>query len=203
MPVVEDDPPRICCETCARHTPFARLPLYCLSGPSGAGKSTVARLVGPQLAHLVVTVEQDVLWQPALAHEPGGIGRFRSTWLRMAAMIGQSGRPVLLCGTVAPVELDERPERVLFSDVHHLALGCHPDVLAERLRRRPAWRGWDEARISEMVDHARGLAAHAAAAVPPLTVLDTTTTPVATTADHVRCWVEAAESVRRTNSVQR
>src|SRR6185436_13164888 len=86
--LVSDEPPRLGCTLCGDSRPFLRLPLFCLTGPSGAGKSTVAQAVGSALSSRVVTLEQDVLWQPELADRPGGTEQFRVTWLRMAAMIG-------------------------------------------------------------------------------------------------------------------
>ena len=189
------------CRACRSSRSFARLPLFCLTGPSGAGKSAVAALLAPRLATRVVTLEQDVLWDPALAHAPDGTARFRATWLRLAAMIGQSGRPVLLCGTVDPAELAPLPERVLFARIHYLALVPDPAVLVQRLRRRPAWRGWDEARIAETVDYARWWRrtggredgapdlAPTGGTDPGVTVIDTTDRPVEEVASLAETWV--------------
>ena len=67
-------------------------------------------------------------------------------------MLHQNGRPVVLCGTVAPPEFEPLPERAFFSDIHYLALVGHAGVAARRLRARPAWREWDEPRIEEMLE---------------------------------------------------
>ncbi|MDQ3150275.1 MAG: AAA family ATPase [Actinomycetota bacterium] len=184
-----DDPAWLVCDSCGHREPFVRLPLFCLAGPSGTGKSTVARPLTPRLADRVVVLEQDLLWHPDLDDPPGGHRVFRSTWLRLAAAIGQSGRPVLLCGTVVPPEIEPLPERALFADVHYLALTCSPVVLAARLRARPAWREWDELRIAETLDHAAWLGATAARLDPPVTLLDTTTTAPAVTAARVEEWI--------------
>jgi len=124
------------CHTCGHEQEFVRQPLYCLAGPSGTGKSTVGHALLPRLADRCVVLEQDVLWVPELRDPAGHHRAFRSTWLRLAATIGQSGRPVLLCGTVVPPELEPLPERALFGQVHYLALTCRADVLAARLRAR-------------------------------------------------------------------
>jgi hypothetical protein len=149
----------------------------------------VAGAVGPALADVVVTLEQDVLWQPELADRPGGTEQFRATWLRMAAMIGQNGRPVLLCGTVVPAELESLPERVFFQRIHYLALVVDTDLLAGRLRGRPAWRGWDVDRITEMTAFATTLREAAATMMPAVDLLDTSDMSVAEAAEHVTRWV--------------
>ncbi|GAA3763220.1 nucleoside kinase [Salinactinospora qingdaonensis] len=192
IPVVDTDEgePVVRCTECGHRQPFTRLPLYCLTGPSGTGKSTVARLLLPRLADRFVVLEQDVLWTAGLRDPAHNHRAFRSAWLRMAAMIHQSGRPVVLCGTVVPPEFELLPERPLFDGIHYLALVCEPTMLAERLRARPAWREWDEPRIAEMLDYAAWVRETAADMAPPVSLLDTTHTSVKETADDVCAWIE-------------
>ena len=175
------------CVACGHREPYRRLPLFAVTGPSGTGKSTVGRVLVDRLADSCVVVEQDLLWVGALRDAAGDSAAFRQTWLRLAASLQQSGRPVVLCGTVAPPQFEHWPERVLFSDIHYLALVCDADALRARLRARPAWRGWDEARIDEMLDFAEWV--RTARTEPPMTLLDTTTQPVAETAGVIEAWV--------------
>jgi broad-specificity NMP kinase len=178
------------CAHCGHRWPFRRLPLYCLTGPSGTGKSTIQRLLAEQLSDRFVVLEQDVLWVAGLRDDGAEHRPFRSVWLRMAAMINQSGRPVVLCGTVVPPEFEPLPERALFERIDYLCLTCDPAVLAERLRARPAWREWDEQRIAETLDFAAWIAANAATMDPPMTLLDTTGTPAEQTAHAVAAWLD-------------
>ncbi|MFE1169411.1 AAA family ATPase [Nocardiopsis sp. NPDC058789] len=178
------------CSFCGLTRPFLRLPLLCVTGPSGTGKSTVARELLARLSEHFVVLEQDLLWVGGLRDPADDHRLFRSTWLRTAAMVQQSGRPVVLCGTVAPPELEHLPERALFSGVHYLALTCDPRALATRLRRRPDWRGWDEARIAETLDHQDWLTEEAGRLRPPVTLLDTTESTPVETAEAVLRWVE-------------
>ncbi|HEX2298045.1 MAG TPA: AAA family ATPase [Pseudonocardiaceae bacterium] len=187
LPAAPDGP--VSCGECGHRQVFVRQPLFCLTGPSGSGKSTLARELLPRLSTRFVVLEQDVLWLPELSDPTDDHRVFRSTWLRLAAMIGQNGRPVLLCGMVVPPELEPLPERALFSAVHYLALTCQPAVLAQRLRARPAWREWDEPRIAEMLDYAGWLAAEASTLSPPVTLLDTTHHTVETTVAEVCSWL--------------
>ncbi|WP_052809477.1 AAA family ATPase [Streptomonospora alba] len=182
----------VCCARCGHRAPFQRLPLLCVTGPSGTGKSTVARLLLERLSAEFVVLEQDLLWTGGLRDSSTEHPQFRTTWLRTAAMIHQNGRPVVLCGTVVPPELEGLPERALFSEIRYLGLMCEPDVLAARLRNRPAWREWDEPRIAEMLDYARWVEETAHEMDPPVDLLDTTRVPVEHTAEEVARWVERA-----------
>jgi hypothetical protein len=136
-----------------------------------------------------------VLWTAGLRDDVDGHPAFRATWLRMAAMIAQNGRPVVLCGTVVPPEFEPLPERVLFSGIHYLALAAEPEVLAARLRARPAWRGWDEPRIAESLEFNDWLRKHAATLRPPVRLFDTTAAPLEASVDHVVSWFEELSTV--------
>ncbi len=169
---------------CGHRWPFRRLPLFALTGPSAAGKSTVGPKLAQQLAGEAVVLEQDVLWTGALRDDEPGHPAFRAAWLRMAAMLHQNGRPVVLCGTVAPQELEPLPERVFFSDVHYLALVADGETLGRRLRARPAWREWDEPRIAEMLEFNRWLRGQ-------VECIDTTEAAVDDVVAAVARWVRA------------
>lgn len=179
----------VVCVVCGHREPYRRLPLFSVTGPSGTGKSTVGRVLVDRLADSCVVVEQDLLWVGALRDPSGDSAAFRQTWMRLAASIQQSGRPVVLCGTVAPPQFEQWPERVLFDPIHYLALTCDDDVLRARLRARPAWRGWDEARIDEMLEFSEWV--RTARTDPPMTLLDTTISTVGETADVIEGWVRA------------
>ncbi|WP_206796123.1 AAA family ATPase [Amycolatopsis sp. MtRt-6] len=176
----------VTCAKCGHEWPFRKLPLFALTGPSGAGKSTMGPLLADRFGGDVVVLDQDILWIPALHDD---VTDFRSIWLRMATMLHQNGRPVVLCGTVAPPEFEQLPERAFFSDIHYLALVGSPSSLRARLRARPAWREWDEARIDEMLEFNDWLRKSA----PELGVdlFDTTDVATEATADHVEKWIRA------------
>ena len=130
------------CPECGHRNPFRMLPLFIVAGASGAGKTAVCRRLTGAL-EAVVALDEDILWRPEFNTPADGYRDFHETWLRLAATIAQSGRPVLLFGAGAGVPGNIEPcvWRRYFSAVHYLALVCDDAALAERLVARPAWRG--------------------------------------------------------------
>ncbi|OLR91174.1 AAA family ATPase [Actinokineospora bangkokensis] len=180
------------CAACGHREPFRRLPVFALTGPSGTGKSTVCARLPALLGDRAVVLEQDVLWVDAHQDPADDFAAFRKTWLRMLAVIHQSGRPTVLCGTVAPPQFERLPERALFSGIHYLALVADDDALRARLKARPAWREWqDDERVEDMLRFNAWVKAHADDPRAPMTLLDTTDAAPDATAAAVAAWVLA------------
>jgi hypothetical protein len=179
--VVSDDGAAVCIH-CGHHRPLIRLPLFQLTGASGSGKTRVCRDLPGALPECVV-LDQDI----TLAGLPWD--QHRRNWLRIAANIHQGNRSVVFVATQLPEHYEPMPERAWFSTIHYLALVCDDDRLAERLGRRPLWRGATEQRIEEMQDFNRWLKAKAASTTPPMTLLDTSDADPAETVASVAAWV--------------
>src|ERR1041384_2340029 len=165
--IIVSDDGAVVCRHCGHRHPLLRLPLFQITGASGAGKTRVARDLPAALAECVV-LDQDLTLSglPWETH--------RRNWLRIAANVHQGQRSVVRVATHLPERYGRTGERAWFSHIHYLALVCDDDALAERLRRRPTWRGATDERIEEMQSFNRWLKANAASTVPPLTLLDTT-----------------------------
>jgi hypothetical protein len=187
-PIVDTEHRSVRCSICGRQQAHRFLPLFIVTGPSGAGKTAAV----PALQQLLPSwdvFETDILW------DSGGDWTMSAcNWLRIAQHIAQRpvGYPTILCGTIVPERIANCPSLPLFSAVHWLALLCEAATLADRLRRRPAWRGWDEAKVAEHVQFADWFRSHGHAAFdPPLTIIDTTNAPIEATASAIRDWALA------------
>jgi broad-specificity NMP kinase/DNA-directed RNA polymerase subunit RPC12/RpoP len=189
--VVEEDE-HICSE-CGHRRRFRRLPLFAVSGASGAGKTALANRLLAALPESVV-LEQDLLWRNEYAESADEATAFRRTWLRVAMNIAQGGRSLVLLGTVLPEPYETQPERRFFSDIHYLALVCQDEELERRLRARPAWRGWDDAKVRRMLDLNQWLLANGRETTPPIALLDTTNDPVEETVRSVVAWVRSGDA---------
>ena len=189
------------CSACGGRRPFRRLPLLMIGGPAGAGKSTVGAVLLGELTEAVV-IESDLLWRREFDTPEDGYREYFRLWLRLAAHISQSGKPVALFGAgfAAPHNTEPLPERRLFDAVHYLGLVCDEEALAARLRARPSWRNTTDELIGEHIKFNRWLTEHAAAASPPVTLLDTTSAAVHETAALVALWIRerAGGATRRT-----
>jgi gluconate kinase/DNA-directed RNA polymerase subunit RPC12/RpoP len=182
--IAVSEPAVIVCRRCGHRRPFVRLPLFQVTGASGAGKSRVARDLPAALPECVV-LDQDIL----LSGPPWD--QHRRNWLRVAANIHQGGRSTVLISTQLPEHYERLAERAWFSEIHYLALVCGDDAIAERLRKRPAWRAATRSTIAEMQELNAWLKANAAATSPPIALLDTSEADPAETVAAVAAWVRA------------
>src|ERR1051325_8311588 len=109
------------CSACGeRRRELKRLPLLLVGGPAGAGKSTACALLLGELTEAVL-IESDILWRKEFNTPEDGYNSYFRMWLRLAAHIAQSGKPVALFGAgfAVPHSVEPLPERALFSVVHY------------------------------------------------------------------------------------
>jgi hypothetical protein len=166
------------CPGCGDTRPLPSLPLFVVTGASGTGKSAIVDGLRRRLPRCEV-FETDLILQVAEL----GWARWCDTWLLVAYGVALNGRATVLCGSLQPDQLEPLPARPLVGDIHFCNLDCPDDVLAERLRARPAWRGWNEQRIAE---HQRFAAALRSRIDP---TFDTSAHSVEEVADQVARWI--------------
>ena len=169
------------CLRCGSQSWLPALPLFVVTGASGAGKSTIA---GPlrSLLHGCLVIEADVILHVAAL----GWDTWRNTWLQLAHAAALGGQPTVLTGALTPDQLECLPGRKLIGSIHFALLDCPDDVMADRLRARPAWR--ESSSPAKVTEHQR-FAAWLRARITPS--FDTSTTSAAEVADGVAAWVQA------------
>jgi len=165
--------------------PTKRLPLFLVTGASCVGKSTACQLLFQREQDYLV-LESDLLWEERWNTSENLYAPYRSLWMRLCANIAQGGKPVVLCGCCVPEQLENRPERELFSSLHYLALVCQEEALRQRVARRgvtdPAW-------ASSSVDFNSWLRDNAGTTTPPMGLLDTTSLTPEETAQEIHRWI--------------
>ena len=181
--VLEADPEahRLCCPRCGSESWLPALPLFVVTGASGTGKSTITGPLRSLLTERLV-FETDVILHVAAL----GFDAWRNTWLQLAHAAALGGRATVLAGSLTPDQLECLPARKLIGPIHFALLDCPDDVLAARLRARPAWRF--SSREAQIIEHQR-FAAWLRARVTPS--FDTSTDSAAEVADRVAAWVQA------------
>jgi predicted ABC-type ATPase len=186
---IDPSGPYAICPFCHYAHPFLQQPLFIITGPSGGGKTTICLELVSHLKECVV-MEADILWGILSTTPEQGYQDYHNTWLRFAKNIGQAGRPVVLCGTFLPEQLEVCPERRYFSTLHYLALVCDDSLLSERLRQRPQWRkaGSDDY-VGRMVQFNRWLKEHAATTHPPISLYDNSQRSLQETTKDVTQWI--------------
>ncbi len=181
--VLERDPaaPLLRCVSCGALTEVPVLPLFVLTGASGAGKTTVTVPLRRLLPQCEV-FEGDPINQIAAL----GWDVFGDTWLRIAHEVALNGRPTVLCTSMMPDRLENLPARKLLGPVHFANLDCPDDVLAARLRARPAWR---HSSTEEVIANHQRFAAWLREHVDPS--WDTSTLTPGEAAGHIAAWVRS------------
>jgi adenylate kinase family enzyme len=187
--IIVPEGPYAVCPNCEYRHKFIRLPLFVLTGASGVGKTATCLALVAKAKDFVV-MESDILWRDEFNQPATEYRDYRETWLRVCKNISQAGRPVILCGAGVPAQFEECVERRYFSDIHYLALVCEDEVLASRLRSRPAWRASDtDQYIKEHVEFNRWLKDNARTTQPPIALLDTSEITVGGSVAGVEQWM--------------
>jgi predicted kinase len=169
------------CARCGSESWLPALPLFVVTGASGTGKSTIT---GPlrRLLPCCLVIETDVILHVAAL----GWDTWRNTWLQLAHAAALGGEVTVLTGSLTPDQLERLPARKLIGPIHFALLDCPDDVLADRLRARPAWR--ESSSPATITEHQR-FAAWLRARITPS--FDASTTSAAEVADRVAAWVQA------------
>jgi 2-phosphoglycerate kinase len=187
--VIEPEGPFAVCPHCGYRHRFLRLPLFVITGASGTGKSAVC-LELPRKTSECVFLECDLFWCPHFDKPEEDYRSFRDHCLRVAKSIGQSGRPVVLCGTVVPDGYEISAERRYFTEIHYLALVCEDEELKKRLTERPGWRRSSQPEfIRNMTDFNQWIKDNAHKTQPPMTILDNTHLSVEGTVERIAEWI--------------
>ena len=186
--IIDPSGPYAICPECGHPHVFRQLPLLIVSGASGAGKSSICNAILGR-PEPVVVLDSDILWR-AEFNRPDKHSDFFETWLRLAKNISQSGRPVVLfgAGIGVPENIEPCVERRYFSKVHHLALVCDDETLAQRLMARPAWRGSDQAFVDGQIQFNRWFKGQDDSS-SPIPLIDTTDISLDAAAEQVWVWI--------------
>jgi hypothetical protein len=169
------------CPRCGSESWLPALPLFVVTGASGTGKSTITEPLRSLLPGCLV-FETDVILHVAAL----GWDNWRNTWLQLAHAVALGGQVTVLTGSLTPDQLERLPARKLIGPIHFALLDCPDDILADRLRARPAWRA--SSSEETIIEHQR-FAAWLRAHITPS--FDTSTISAAEVADRVAAWVQA------------
>lgn len=113
--------------------PVNKQPLFIITGVSCVGKSTVCNILFHQEKDYIV-MESDLLWNDNYNTPDDNYCEYCRLWMRVAANIGQAGKPVVLCGCAVPEQFEIHPERGYFTEIYYLAIVCDDNQMEQRMR---------------------------------------------------------------------
>lgn len=167
-------------------TPTKKQPLFIITGASGVGKSTMCEILFQDEIDYIV-MESDLLWHDIHNTPQDNYHNYRKLWMNVCANISQIAKPVVLCGCATPEQFENQEERVLFSDIHYLAVVCDKVILETHMR---TGRGiTDEGWIESSVNFNQWLINNAHKTKPQITLLDTTGLTPKQAAEIVHNWI--------------
>lgn len=167
--------------------PTNKQPLFIVTGASCVGKSTLCNELFLKEKEYIV-MESDLLWCDIYNTPNDDYYEFNRLWLRVCANISQAGKPVVLCGCRVPKQIENLPERKLFTDVYYLAVVCDDTILEERMRKGRGVnnKNW----IKSSIDFNKWLKQHSTETVPAhITLLDTSNITPKQAARTVDNWI--------------
>lgn len=112
--------------------PTNKQPLFIITGASCVGKSTLCNELFLNEKDYIV-MEADLLWNSIYDTPKDDYNEYNRLWLRVCSNISQIGKPVVLCGCRTPMQVENQPERIYFTEVHYLAVVCDDEVLKDRM----------------------------------------------------------------------
>ncbi len=161
-------------------------PLFIITGASCVGKSTLCNELFINEKEYIV-MESDLLWNNIYNTPDNDYYEYNRLWLRVCANISQIGKPVVLCGCRIPKQLENLPERELFTNIYYLAVVCDDEILINRMREG---RGVsDENWINNSVDFNRWLKRQSKEAMSCITLIDNSNTSPAQAAKIADDWI--------------
>lgn len=186
--VINQQPPVLICPLCGRSQSFSLSPLLVVTGASGAGKSEICRYLTGKVNECVI-LDTDILLMKGVDVSCGW-DKYRGMWLRLVANISQSGRPVMLFGSVIPGQYEADSGRKYIGNIHYLSLICETEILTQRLCSRPTWRnsGTPEF-LGSMIEFNNWFKTNAELTNPPVTLLDTSNETIESSSEQVVRWM--------------
>lgn len=166
--------------------PVNKQPLFIITGASCVGKSTVCNILFQQEKDYIV-MESDLLWNENYNTPDDNYCEYRRLWMRVAANIGQAGKPVVLCGCAVPEQFEIHPERRYFTEIYYLAVVCNDNQLEQRMRtgRQVTDENW----IKSSKDFNTWLKNNAGQAKPGITLVDNSDITPGKTAEIIDSWI--------------